>query len=287
MFGQTGLGIQCRCRSDWRSSLIQVCKFLISSQSLNLHRHGGTTDDIATILFHLSLSSAALRESPNSIPVHSLMLSSHFFFCLPFLLVLSLSPEELSLPCNITILQGPVKGVIWRGKQKKRWEDNIKEWTGMVFGDSLQIYHSVCILRTHYRKFPKYSDTQNICCNCSKIWTMWLYHRAMSPNDADGMANSVHPDQTAPLGAVWSGSALFAQTYLSENLGSLQYSIFRMVTAIFFQRSYSLDFYSLWKGWLVVLVFYGPSTLFRSFRTRSVNLSTLFLGKPPRQFTST
>ena len=45
----------------------------------------------------------------------------------------------------------------------------------------------------------------------------------MSPNDADGIANSVDPDQTAPLGAVWSGSALFAQAYLSENLGSLRY----------------------------------------------------------------
>ena len=40
----------------------------------------------------------------------------------------------------------------------------------------------------------------------------------MHPKDADGTANSVDP---APLGAVWSGSALFAQTYLSENLGSL------------------------------------------------------------------
>ena len=56
----------------------------------------------------------------------------------------------------------------------------------------------------------------------------------MSPNDADGMANSVDPDQSAPLGAVWSGSALFAQAYLSENLGSLRYflavfcSFFRM-----------------------------------------------------------
>ena len=39
----------------------------------------------------------------------------------------------------------------------------------------------------------------------------------MSPNDAAGMANSVDPDQTAPLGVVWSGSALFAQAYLSEN----------------------------------------------------------------------
>ena len=40
----------------------------------------------------------------------------------------------------------------------------------------------------------------------------------MRPNDADWMANSVDPDQTGPQGAVWSGSALFAQAYLSENL---------------------------------------------------------------------
>ena len=60
---------------------------------------------------------------------------------------------------------------------------------------------------------------KNICCNHSKIWTMWLYHRVMSLNDADGMANSVDPDQTAPLGAVWSGSALFAQAYLSDHYG--------------------------------------------------------------------
>ena len=52
---------------------------------------------------------------------------------------------------------------------------------------------------------------------------MWLYKRVMSPKDVDRMANSVDPDQTAPLVAVWSGSALFAQAYLSENLGSLRY----------------------------------------------------------------
>ena len=45
----------------------------------------------------------------------------------------------------------------------------------------------------------------------------------MHPKDAAGIASSVDPDQTAPLGAVWSWSALFAQTYLSENLGSLRY----------------------------------------------------------------
>ena len=38
---------------------------------------------------------------------------------------------------------------------------------------------------------------------------------------------------------------------------------------------------------VVVLVFYDPSTRFMSFRVRSVNQSTLFLGKQPRQFTST
>ena len=44
----------------------------------------------------------------------------------------------------------------------------------------------------------------------------------MGPKDADRMANSVDPDQTAPLGAVWFGSTLFAQTCLSENLVSLR-----------------------------------------------------------------
>ena len=42
----------------------------------------------------------------------------------------------------------------------------------------------------------------------------------MHPKDAAGIANSVDPDQ--PLGKVWSGFALFAQTYLSETLGSLR-----------------------------------------------------------------
>ena len=35
-----------------------------------------------------------------------------------------------------TILQGTVKGRRKWGRQKKRWEDNIKEWTGMDFASS-------------------------------------------------------------------------------------------------------------------------------------------------------
>ena len=74
----------------------------------------------------------------------------------------------------------------------------------------------------HYRKDPKNSDTQKICCNHAKIWTRWFYRIVMHLKDADGIANSVDPDQTAPPGAVWFGSALFARTHLSENLGSLR-----------------------------------------------------------------
>ena len=37
-----------------------------------------------------------------------------------------------------TILQETMKGARRREQQKKRWEDNIKDMTGMEFGDSLR-----------------------------------------------------------------------------------------------------------------------------------------------------
>ena len=35
-----------------------------------------------------------------------------------------------------TILHGTVKGKRKKGRQKKKWEDNIKKWTGMDFASS-------------------------------------------------------------------------------------------------------------------------------------------------------
>ena len=35
-----------------------------------------------------------------------------------------------------TVLQGTVKGGRRQGRQKKRWEDNIREWTGLEFAKS-------------------------------------------------------------------------------------------------------------------------------------------------------
>ena len=55
----------------------------------------GTTDEFSTIPFHLVLFSAALVELAKFIPVHSLMLSSHLFFCLPHLLF------PFTVPCMI------------------------------------------------------------------------------------------------------------------------------------------------------------------------------------------
>ena len=35
-----------------------------------------------------------------------------------------------------TILQGTVKGGRRQGRQRKKWEDNIRQWTGLEFGKS-------------------------------------------------------------------------------------------------------------------------------------------------------
>ena len=41
-----------------------------------------------------------------------------------------------SLGLAKTILQGTVKGGRRQGRQRKRWEDNMREWTGLEFGKS-------------------------------------------------------------------------------------------------------------------------------------------------------
>ena len=41
-----------------------------------------------------------------------------------------------SLGLAKTIMQGTVKGRRKQGRQRKRWEDNIREWTGLEFAKS-------------------------------------------------------------------------------------------------------------------------------------------------------
>ena len=73
--------------------LLHVLFYSILSH--NLGGSSGTTDEFATIPFHLDLFSAALVELAKSIPVHSLILSSHLFFCLPLFLF------PFTVPCRI------------------------------------------------------------------------------------------------------------------------------------------------------------------------------------------
>ena len=54
----------------------------------------------------------------------------------------------------------------------------------------------------HYRKSSQYLDSKNVCHNYRKTQTKRFFHREICSKGADGMANSVDPDQTAPQGAV-------------------------------------------------------------------------------------
>ena len=77
--------------------------------------------------------------------------------------------------------------------------------------------------RSKYPKNSKIWDTSNNCHNCPKNKKVWCNIAFMHPKDADGMANSVDPDQTASSEAVWSWSALFAETYLSQYIEFVRY----------------------------------------------------------------
>ena len=71
------------------------CRLLVLFYPIPLEGRRGITDIFATIPFHFVLFSAALVELAKFIPVHTLILSSHFFFCLPLFLF------PYTVPCRI------------------------------------------------------------------------------------------------------------------------------------------------------------------------------------------
>ena len=75
--------------------LINSIYHVILFYSTTLEGRRGTTVELETMPFHLVLFSAALVELAKSIPVHSLILSSRLFFCLPLLLF------PFTVPCRI------------------------------------------------------------------------------------------------------------------------------------------------------------------------------------------
>ena len=83
--------------TDLTALLYWLISHLSSHLTLNCEGRWGTTDDFATSFLHFPLFSTALWDFPNSRPVHSLMLSSHLFLCLPFLL------PTFTVPCMMVL----------------------------------------------------------------------------------------------------------------------------------------------------------------------------------------
>ena len=75
------------------------CKAHHHHHHLTLNREGrwGTTDDFTNSFLNFSLFSTALWDLQNSRPVHSLMLSSYLFLCLPCLLPPFTVPRKMVL----------------------------------------------------------------------------------------------------------------------------------------------------------------------------------------------
>ena len=94
-----GIGVITKCTVNDRFPLPLPSRKHILFYSLfyliTLEDRRGTSDEFATIPFHLVLFSAALVELVKSIPVHPLILSSHLFFCLPLILF------PFKVPCRI------------------------------------------------------------------------------------------------------------------------------------------------------------------------------------------
>ena len=99
---------------------------------------------------------------------------------------------------NFTLLQ--IENRV--SKQCRPWSD-ATFWSGSapfafvpkmgILMDALTNKHTGIYCAIHiYRK--------KICCNHPKRWTRWLFLGVMHPKDAEGIANSVDLDQTAPLG---------------------------------------------------------------------------------------
>ena len=87
------------CVHTFQTSIFNKLDHHLISSHLSLNHEGrwGTTDDLATSFLHFSLFSTALWDLANFRPVHSLLLSSQLFFCLPCLL------PPFTVPCKMVL----------------------------------------------------------------------------------------------------------------------------------------------------------------------------------------
>ena len=85
------------CTETFRVTNLLPYQYFHLHLSLNCQGLWGNTDDFTKNFLHFFLSSTAIWDLVNSRPVHSLMLSSHLFFCLPYLL------PPFTVPCKMVL----------------------------------------------------------------------------------------------------------------------------------------------------------------------------------------
>lgn len=82
---------------------------------------------------------------------------------------------------------------------------------------SFKLKHSILNLKRGHPNDPYYCDIQLVTDTILKR-NDWFYQLTLYQNIANWMPNNSGPDQTAPSGPVWSGSALSAQELTSQYL---------------------------------------------------------------------
>ena len=85
-----------------------------------------------------------------------------------------------------TIMQGTVKGGRRQGRQRKQWEDNIREWTGLEFAKSKRAVEN----REKYRKLAVKSSV--VLQRPSRLrdrWWWWWWFRNRSPNFGEELSS--------------------------------------------------------------------------------------------------
>ena len=87
----------------------------------------------------MTMQQVSPGESLNPIPAHSMMLSCHLFFCLPLLLFLSLSFDELSSPCQRMLRCGHTIWVSISSPWNTWWDHYILDPTANL------LIHHICV----------------------------------------------------------------------------------------------------------------------------------------------
>ena len=127
------------------------------------------------------------------------------------------------------------KGLYYTPRASKDTGSKIKICIMSLVMKKQQRHRSACPVWTPFLsvawitvKFQNFRTPENFVAIYLKLKQRGKKLRVFYRNDANVIANSEDPDQTALL-VVWTGSALLSQTYLSENLGSLRYNILSLV----------------------------------------------------------